>query len=69
MEIIELISAVFEQLGMWGAPGLIILLLLATIVILWHTLNSERQRSQALVDKMFTMSQEVSTMIERISGR
>ena len=69
MEIIELISAVFEQFGGWGPPGLVILLLLAAIVILWHSLNAERERSQALVDKMLLMSQEVSTMIERISGR
>ena len=69
MELLEFVTYVFEHLAGWGAPGLIIIVLLAVIVILWATLKAEREHSQDLEEKLLKVSMEAIAMIERISGR
>lgn len=69
MELLEFVTYLFEQLAGWGSAGFIIVILLAVIVILWHSLKAERERSQILADEMYAMTKETTAMIERISGR
>lgn len=69
MDLGSFIDLITGELGALGPAGVVIGLLTVGVVVLWVALQRERKRCEELVDKMFEMSREATTMIERITGR
>lgn len=65
----DFLGFMWSQLVTLGLPGLIIGLLLVALTVLWVAYIRERKRCAELTDRMFEMSRDTMTMIERISGR
>ncbi len=57
------------QLANMGVCGVIIGGLTIVIYKIWGAYQSERKRCEKLADKLYNLSRDTMTMLERITGR
>lgn len=69
MGAMDTISSFKEVLADLGVAGFLIAVLIAGIGVLWRAYQKSLERNRELTDKMLGMAKEVTTMIERITGR
>jgi len=65
----EVTDFTIQQLTDLGFCGFVIGCLFVALYALWKALQKERNRCEVLADKLYDLSRETNTMIERITAR